>query len=131
MNSLFLSTYTQESSTTPEVSSTPSIEGENEVEGQKDKERQWQREQEEIAWRREQEKREWEREEREFRLKEHEIELQKLQIQSRSKSTRESIPHFDKTKHIRMVPPFQEREVDKYFLHFEKVAKNCNWPKES
>ncbi|CAB3998644.1 Hypothetical predicted protein [Paramuricea clavata] len=30
-----------------------------------------------------------------------------------------------------MVPPFQEREVDKYFLHFEKVAKNCNWPKES
>ena len=30
-----------------------------------------------------------------------------------------------------MVPPFQGREVDKYFLHFEKVAKNCNWPKES
>lgn len=29
-----------------------------------------------------------------------------------------------------MVPPFQEREVDKYFLHFEKVAKNCGWPKE-
>ena len=29
-----------------------------------------------------------------------------------------------------MVPPFQEREVDKYFLHFEKVAKNCAWPKE-
>ena len=29
-----------------------------------------------------------------------------------------------------MVPPFQEREVDKYFLHFEKVAKNCDWPKE-
>ena len=30
-----------------------------------------------------------------------------------------------------MVPPFQEREVDKYFLHLEKVAKNCNLPEES
>ena len=29
-----------------------------------------------------------------------------------------------------MVPPFQGREVDKFFLHFEKVAKNCAWPKE-
>ena len=29
-----------------------------------------------------------------------------------------------------MVPPFQEWKVDKYFLHFEKVAKNCAWPKE-
>ena len=29
-----------------------------------------------------------------------------------------------------LVPPFQEKEVDKYFLHFEKVAENLNWPKE-
>ena len=34
--------------------------------------------------------------------------------------------NFDVTKHIRLVPPFQEKEVDKYFLHFE----NLNWPKE-
>ena len=33
--------------------------------------------------------------------------------------------NFDVTKHIRMAPPFQERDVDKYFLHFEK------WPKEN
>ena len=26
--------------------------------------------------------------------------------------------HFDVTKHIGLVPPFQENEVDKYFLHF-------------
>ena len=31
---------------------------------------------------------------------------------------------FDVTKHISLVPPFQEKEVDKYFLHFEKVAEN-------
>ena len=38
--------------------------------------------------------------------------------------------HFDVTKHIRLVPLFQEKEVDKYFLHFEKVAENLKWPKE-
>ena len=37
---------------------------------------------------------------------------------------------FDVTKHIRLVPPFQEKEVHKYFLHFEKVAENLKWPKE-
>ena len=37
---------------------------------------------------------------------------------------------FDVTKHIRLVPPFQEKEVDKHFLHFEKVAENLKWPKE-
>ena len=39
--------------------------------------------------------------------------------------------HFYVTKHIRLVPPFQEKEVDKYFLHFEKVAETLNWPKEN
>ena len=37
---------------------------------------------------------------------------------------------FDVTKHIQLVPPFQEKEVDKYFLHFEKVAETLKWPKE-
>ena len=34
-------------------------------------------------------------------------------------------------RNIRLVPPFQEKEVDKYFAHFEKVADSLNWPKES
>ena len=38
--------------------------------------------------------------------------------------------HFDVTKHIRLLPAFQEKEVDKYYLHFEKVAGNFKWPKE-
>ena len=29
------------------------------------------------------------------------------------------------------MPPSQEKEVDKYFAHFEKVADSLNWPKES
>ena len=38
---------------------------------------------------------------------------------------------FDVTKHVRLVPPFQEKEVDKYFfLHFEKVEENLKWPRE-
>ena len=37
--------------------------------------------------------------------------------------------YFDVTKHIRLVPPFQEKEVDKYFLHFEKVEENLKWPR--
>jgi len=35
------------------------------------------------------------------------------------------------SKHVRFVPPFQEREVNKYFLHFEKVATSLKWPKDS
>ena len=38
---------------------------------------------------------------------------------------------FDPVRNIRLVPPFQEKEVDKYFAHFEKVADSLNWPKES
>ena len=37
---------------------------------------------------------------------------------------------FDMSKQIRFVPPFQDAEVDKYFLHFEKVASSLEWPKE-
>ena len=38
---------------------------------------------------------------------------------------------FDHARNIRLVPPFQEKEVDKYFAHFEKVVDSLNWPKES
>ena len=32
-------------------------------------------------------------------------------------------------RNVRMVPPFSEREVDKYFSHFEKVAESLKWPR--
>ena len=52
-------------------------------------------------------------------------------MQERANPPKQKIEYnFDVTKHIRLVPPFQEKEVDKYFLHFEKVAENLNWPKE-
>ena len=64
--------------------------------------------------------------EREFQLRMREIEMQERANQPKQKIEY----NFDVTKHIRLVPPFQEIEVDKYFLHFEKVAENLNWPKE-
>ena len=66
--------------------------------------------------------------ERQFQLRMKEIELNdKLKSKSLPLATSTV---FDVTKHIRLVPPFQEKEVDKYFLHFEKVAENLKWPKE-
>ena len=31
---------------------------------------------------------------------------------------------------IHLVPPFNEKDLDGYFRHFEKVAGSLNWPKE-
>ena len=38
---------------------------------------------------------------------------------------------FDPARNIRLVPPFQEKDLDNYFAHFEKVADSLNWPKKS
>ena len=86
---------------------------------EREKEREW-KEREKEREREEREK------EREFQLRMREIEMQE-----RANQLKQKIEYnFDITKHIRLVPPFQEKEVDKYFLHFEKVAENLNWPKE-
>lgn len=38
-------------------------------------------------------------------------------------------PVFDVHRNMRLVPPFSEKEVDKYFYHFERVALSMKWPK--
>ncbi len=60
----------------------------------------------------------------------HQIELEKLKLEQ-AKASSDSSKHFDAAKNIRLVPKFQEREVDKYFLHFEKIADSLKWPKPS
>ena len=55
----------------------------------------------------------------ELRMKE--LEMQNMTIK---RQPLDSGAHFDVTKLIRLVPPFQEKEIDKYFLCFEKVAEN-------
>ena len=37
---------------------------------------------------------------------------------------------FDVNKHVRLVPLFQEDEVDKYFIHFKKIATRLEWSQE-
>lgn len=60
-----------------------------------------------------------------LRLKEMELEALKAGVGvSRFSSV------FDTSKHVRMVPPFNEKEVDKYFAHFERVATSLRWPKD-
>ena len=56
------------------------------------------------------------------------LEMKKLELSGMG-SKPFALGSFDVTKHIRLVPPFQEKDVDKYFLHFEKVAENLKWPK--
>ena len=52
-------------------------------------------------------------------------------MQERANQPKQKIEYnFDVTKHIRLVPPFQEKEVDKYFLHFEKVCRKLKLAKK-
>ncbi|XP_062916237.1 uncharacterized protein LOC134352747 [Mobula hypostoma] len=37
---------------------------------------------------------------------------------------------FRATQEVRLVPPFDETNVDRYFLHFEKVAVSQDWPRD-
>ena len=63
----------------------------------------------------------------------HEFEIRKLELQLKlgcDPGVEKPSGKFDVTKHIKFVPPFQQADVDKYFLHFEKVAGNLKWPKE-
>ena len=59
---------------------------------------------------------------------EREHELKMASLGKQSPSDKASV--FDPARNIRLVPPFQEKEVDKYFAHFEKVADSLSWPKE-
>ena len=64
--------------------------------------------------------------ERQYNLRMKELEMQDMvKTKPLDLGTR-----FGVTKHFRLVSPFKEKEVDKYFLHFEKVAENLKWPKE-
>ena len=65
--------------------------------------------------------------EKEAAAREHELKMAGLGKHSPS----DTASAFDPTRNIRLVTPFQEKEVDKYFAHFEKVADSLNWPKES
>ena len=55
---------------------------------------------------------------KEAAAREHELKMASLGKHASS----DEASTFDPARNIRLVPPFQENEVDKYFAHFEKVA---------
>ena len=70
---------------------------------------------------------------RQFDLRRLELELAAKGIQIPTSPGEQSPSHTasrDISRYIRMVPPFSERDVDKYFPHFERVATSLKWPKE-
>ena len=91
-------------------------------ERERERERQIQeRERERQIQEREQERQIQERE------KERQFELEKLKLQQSNHPIGQS---FDVIKNFQAVPSFQEDDVDMFFLHFEKLAANLNWPKD-
>ena len=109
-----------------------------------EKEREREREEKEIERERQEKERERERQERERererqereresarqiqeREKERQFELEKLKLQQLNHPIGQS---FDVIKNFQAVPSFQEDDVDMFFLHFEKLATNLNWPKD-
>ena len=62
-------------------------------------------------------------------IKERELALQ-VQLTRATTVAPETNTLFDVGKCVKFVSVFCEAEVDKYFLHFEKVAKSLKWPEE-
>ena len=66
----------------------------------------------------------------EERIKTKEIEarvqMEKVKLEKQGSSGASTQSGFDATKNIRLVPKFEEKEVDKYFLHFVKMPKVWN-----
>ena len=67
----------------------------------------------------------------EIKNRELDLEMKRLDVQkSPQSSVQNSSPVFDVSRNIRMVPKFNEKEVEKFFLHFEKVAISLKWPSD-
>ena len=65
--------------------------------------------------------------EKEAAAREHELKMASLDIHP----PKDRATAFDPVRNIRLLLAFEEKELDKYFAHFEKVAGSWNWPKDS
>ena len=74
-----------------------------------------------------------EKEEREFELRklelEHQLKIKELELGSKKGKEKGSID-FELAKNVRLVPKFNEHDVETYFLLFEKTAKSLSWPEK-
>ena len=110
---------------------------EKEMQMQKEKsehEMQMQKEKLEQEFQKELAMKEMEMKQKEMEMKiqmEEKLQLEKLKLEQAKSSNTSKQTGFDAAKNIRLVPKFQEHEVDQYFVHFEKIATSLKWPKES
>lgn len=74
--------------------------------------------------------RENEREQREYEMKKLELELELETKKAETSKSIQGVQTFDVGRNLKMVPPFNEHDVDKYFDHFERVATSLEWPKK-
>ena len=72
-------------------------------------------------------------------LERNKMELEKAKIQQETRLREVDLAKrgregrhdsFEVTKQARLVPKFEEANVDGYFAHFERTALNLGWPKE-
>ena len=72
-------------------------------------------------------------------LERNKMELEKAKIQQETRlrevdlairGREGSHDSFEVTKQARLVPKFEEANVDEYFAHFERTALNLGWPRE-
>ena len=72
-----------------------------------------------------------EREERDFRLRELEMRNeQELRMLESKKESGSKSKNLEVVRNVKLVPKFNEKEVDRYFQHFEKIAITMEWNKE-
>ena len=66
------------------------------------------------------------------RIEKERLEFEKFKFHAELQFKRDSDENrrneFDLTKYVKLVPQFNESDVDKYFQHFEKIATNLHWP---
>ena len=58
------------------------------------------------------------------------VELEREKLAANKHDHNVADRHFDVAKYARMVPPFEEEGVEKYFPHFEKLAQSMEWPRD-
>ncbi|KAJ8026339.1 hypothetical protein HOLleu_34157 [Holothuria leucospilota] len=59
---------------------------------------------------------------------EHTREMKRMELQGNAHSGGTSSPNFYVAKNIRLVPKFYSKDVDAWFVSFEKVANSMKWP---
>ena len=66
--------------------------------------------------------------EREQREKDRDLRRLELEFQSRTPPASSQRPPFSFQDAVSMLPPFNEKEVENFFDHFEKLASSNGWP---